>query len=46
MLVDYSDEQRQWDVHKLEANAVRTVLIPAMLRTQTAILRSWIRGCG
>jgi hypothetical protein len=32
-----------WDIHKLEANTVRTVLIHAMMHTQNTIARPWRR---
>jgi len=37
------DQAWLWDVHKLEANTVRTVLIHAMLHTQNTIARPWRR---
>ena len=44
LLVDHSDPKRLWDVHKLEANTVRTVLIHTMLHTRNTIARPWRQG--
>jgi hypothetical protein len=44
LLVDHSDPQRLWGVHKLEANTVRTVLIHTMLHTRNTIARPWRQG--
>ncbi len=44
LLVDHSDPDRLWGVHKLEANTVRTVLIHAMLHTRNTIARPWRQG--
>jgi hypothetical protein len=44
MLVDHSDPERLWGVHKLEANTVRTVLIHTMLHTRNTIARPWQQG--
>ncbi len=44
MLVDHSDPDRLWGVHKLEANTVRTVLIHTMLHTRNTIARPWRQG--
>jgi len=44
MLVDHTDPDRLWGVHKLEANTVRTVLIHTMLHTRNTILRPWQQG--
>ena len=44
MLVDHSDPERLWGVHKLEANTVRTVLIHTMLHTRNTIARPWRQG--
>lgn len=44
LLVDHSDPDRLWDVHKLEANTVRTVLIHTMLHTRNTIARPWQQG--
>jgi len=44
MLVDHSDPDRLWGVHKLEANTVRTVLIHTMLHTRNTIARPWKQG--
>ncbi len=44
MLVDHSDPERLWGVHKLEANTVRTVLIHTMLHTRNTIARPWQPG--
>jgi len=44
VLVDTSkpiEETWLWDVHKLEANTVRTVLIHAMMHTQNTIATPW-----
>ena len=41
MLVDHTDPERLWGVHKLEANTVRTVLIHTMLHTRNTIARPW-----
>jgi len=41
LLVDHSDPNRLWGVHKLEANTVRTVLIHTMLHTRNTIARPW-----
>jgi len=41
MLVDHTDPDRLWGVHKLEANTVRTVLIHTMLHTRNTIARPW-----
>lgn len=44
VLVDTSQPLEKtwlWDVHKLEANTVRTVLVHAMLHTQNTIARPW-----
>lgn len=41
LLVDHSEPGRLWDVHKLEANTVRTVLIHTMLHTRNTIARPW-----
>ena len=43
-LVDHTDPERLWDVHKLEANTVRTVLIHTMLHTRNTIARPWQQG--
>ncbi len=43
LLVDHSDPDRLWGVHKLEANTVRTVLIHTMLHTRNTIARPWRR---
>ena len=43
-LVDHTDPERLWGVHKLEANTVRTVLIHTMLHTRNTIARPWQRG--
>ncbi len=43
-LVDHTDPGRLWDVHKLEANTVRTVLIHTMLHTRNTIARPWVQG--
>lgn len=43
-LVDHDDPNRLWDVHKLEANTVRTVLIHTMLHTRNTIARPWQQG--
>ena len=43
-LVDHTDPDRLWGVHKLEANTVRTVLIHAMLHTRNTIARPWQPG--
>ena len=40
-LVDESNPNRLWDIHKLEANTVRTVLIHAMMHTRNTIARPW-----
>ena len=44
LLVDHSDANRLWGVHKLEANTVRTVLIHTMLHTRNTIARPWRQG--
>lgn len=44
MLVDHTDPDRLWGVHKLEANTVRTVLIHTMLHTRNTIARPWQQG--
>ena len=44
LLVDHTDPNRLWDVHKLEANTVRTVLIHTMLHTRNTIARPWQQG--
>ncbi|MCP4645319.1 MAG: hypothetical protein GY851_33055 [bacterium] len=44
MLVDHTDPDRLWGVHKLEANTVRTVLIHTMLHTRNTIARPWKQG--
>jgi hypothetical protein len=44
LLVDHTDPDRLWGVHKLEANTVRTVLIHAMLHTRNTIVRPWRQG--
>jgi len=44
LLVDHSDVDRLWGVHKLEANTVRTVLIHTMLHTRNIIARPWRQG--
>ena len=44
LLVDHSDADRLWGVHKLEANTVRTVLIHTMLHTRNTIARPWRQG--
>ena len=44
MLVDHTDPERLWGVHKLEANTVRTVLIHTMLHTRNTIARPWQQG--
>ena len=44
LLVDHSDANRLWGVHKLEANTVRTVLIHTMLHTRNIIARPWQQG--
>jgi hypothetical protein len=44
LLVDHSDPNRLWGVHKLEANTVRTVLIHTMLHTRNTIARPWEQG--
>jgi len=41
ILVDHTDPNRLWGVHKLEANTVRTVLIHTMLHTRNTIARPW-----
>lgn len=41
LLVDHTDPERLWGVHKLEANTVRTVLIHTMLHTRNTIARPW-----
>ncbi len=43
-LVDHTNPDRLWGVHKLEANTVRTVLIHTMLHTRNTIARPWIQG--
>ena len=44
VLVDHTDPERLWGVHKLEANTVRTVLIHTMLHTRNTIARPWQQG--
>ncbi len=44
LLVDHSDADRLWGLHKLEANTVRTVLIHTMLHTRNTIARPWRQG--
>jgi len=44
LLVDHTDPDRLWGVHKLEANTVRTVLIHTMLHTRNTIARPWHQG--
>ncbi|MBW7989150.1 MAG: hypothetical protein FVQ84_03915 [Planctomycetes bacterium] len=44
LLVDHTDPDRLWGVHKLEANTVRTVLIHTMLHTRNIIARPWREG--
>jgi hypothetical protein len=44
VLVDHTDWDRLWGVHKLEANTVRTVLIHTMLHTRNTIVRPWREG--
>ncbi|MFO7975381.1 MAG: hypothetical protein R6V12_12185 [Candidatus Hydrogenedentota bacterium] len=44
LLVDHTDPERLWGVHKLEANTVRTVLIHTMLHTRNTIARPWVQG--
>ena len=44
LLVDHSNPDRLWGVHKLEANTVRTVLIHTMLHTRNTIARPWRQG--
>ena len=44
MLVDHTDSDRLWGVHKLEANTIRTVLIHTMLHTRNTIARPWRQG--
>jgi hypothetical protein len=44
LLVDHTDPNRLWGVHKLEANTVRTVLIHTMLHTRNTIARPWQQG--
>jgi hypothetical protein len=44
MLVDHTDPDRLWGVHKLEANTVRTVLIHTMLHTRNTLARPWQQG--
>lgn len=44
LLVDHTDPDRLWGVHKLEANTVRTVLIHTMLHTRNTIARPWDQG--
>ena len=44
LLVDHTDPDRLWGVHKLEANTVRTVLIHTMLHTRNTIARPWKQG--
>jgi hypothetical protein len=44
LLVDHTDPERLWGVHKLEANTVRTVLIHTMLHTGNTIARPWQQG--
>ncbi len=44
LLVDHTDPERLWGVHKLEANTVRTVLIHTMMHTRNTIARPWQQG--
>ncbi|MHC4646367.1 MAG: hypothetical protein ACYTBJ_12775 [Planctomycetota bacterium] len=44
LLVDHTDPNRLWGVHKLEANTVRTVLIHTLLHTRNTIARPWRQG--
>lgn len=44
LLVDHTDPERLWGVHKLEANTIRTVLIHTMLHTRNTIARPWQQG--
>ena len=44
LLVDHTDPDRLWGVHKLEANTVRTVLIHTMLHTRNTLARPWRQG--
>lgn len=44
LLVDHTDPNRLWGVHKLEANTVRTVLIHTMLHTRNTLARPWQQG--
>jgi len=44
LLVDHTDPERLWGVHKLEANTVRTVLIHTMLHTRNTLARPWKQG--
>jgi hypothetical protein len=44
LLVDHTDPDRLWGVHKLEANTVRTVLIHTMLHTRNTLARPWQQG--
>jgi len=44
VLVDHTDPNRLWGVHKLEANTVRTVLIHTMLHTRNTVARPWLQG--
>jgi len=44
VLVDHTNRDRLWGVHKLEANTVRTVLIHTMLHTRNTIARPWQQG--
>jgi hypothetical protein len=44
LLVDHTNAQRLWGVHKLEANTVRTVVIHTMLHTRNTIARPWQQG--
>jgi len=44
LLVDHTDPDRLWGVHKLEANTVRTVLIHTMLHTRNTVARPWQQG--
>lgn len=44
LLVDHVDLERLWDVHKLEANTVRTVLIHTMLHTRNTLAQPYQPG--
>ena len=44
LLVDHTNPDRLWGIHKLEANTVRTVLIHTMLHTRNTIARPWQQG--